>query len=185
VSPGAAALNIEGGISGGLRLNSLFSLHLEILMTGDTVVYRGLNLINGQYVLANEKFTNLSLAFPILCKINLNTGPFRISPLAGLYLAAPLGQSSYRYSIGGREASYAWSFSVPLGITAGLEGAAQYGPGRFYAGMRYAGDYGDVVIVIDRDLALKYRRHAFSLYLGYEFGFLDKKNIKDFLGELL
>jgi hypothetical protein len=61
---------------------------------------------------------------------------------------------------------------VPLGITAGVEGALQCGPGKLFAGMRYAGDLGNVVI--DSDPEIKYRRHAFSLYLGYEFGFLER-----------
>ncbi|MDR2158744.1 MAG: hypothetical protein LBP23_01615 [Treponema sp.] len=183
VSPGASATNLEGGVSGAVRINSLFSFQLELLMTGDALVYRGLTLDGNQYFLANKKYTNLSLAIPFLCKVNLWAGPVRLSPLAGFYLTAPLGRTRYRYSMGGGERSWSWSFSVPMGFTAGLEGAVQYGPGRIFAGLRYAGDFGDVVIRSNPETT--YRRHAFSLYLGYEFGFLDRKKLGEFLGEFL
>jgi hypothetical protein len=177
VSPGASALNLEGGLFGALRLNPLFSLQLEFLMTGDTLVYRGLDWIQNQYVLANEKYTNLSLTIPLLLKVNLWTGPVRLSPLAGFYLTAPLGRTQYRYSTGG-SSSQAWSWAVPMGFTAGLEGAVQYRPGKIFAGLRYAGEFGDVVI--DSVPKIRYRRHTFSLYFGYEFGFLDGKKLVNF-----
>jgi hypothetical protein len=183
VSPGASALNLEGGISGAVRLTSLFSLQLEFLMTGDTLVYRGLDLAGSQYIMANKKYTNLSLTIPLVLKMNFKTGPVRLSPLAGLYLTAPLGRTRYRYSIGGESTTLAWSYSVPMGITLGLEGAGRCGPGNIFGGLRYAGDFGNTVI--DSVPETKYRRHSFSLYLGYEFGFLDKKKISEFLGELL
>jgi hypothetical protein len=70
-----------------------------------------------------------------------------------------------------------------MGFTGGVEGAVQYGPGRVFGGLRYAVDFGDVVI--DSAPETRFRRHSFSLYLGYEFGFLDRKKIGAFLGELL
>jgi hypothetical protein len=183
VSPGASALNLEGGLSGAVRLNSLFSLQLELLMTGDTVVYRGLDWTGSQYLLANKKYTNLSLTIPLLLKINFRAGPVWLSPLAGFYLTAPLGRTRYHYSTGGESDSWSWSWSVPMGFTTGLEGAAQYGPGKIFAGLRYAVDFSDVGI--DSVPETNYRRHTFSLYLGYEFGFLDRKKLGEFLGELL
>jgi hypothetical protein len=173
VTPGASALNFEGGVSGALRLNSLVSVQLEIILSGDTVVYRGLDWENGGYTMANEKFTSLSLMFPLLCRLNFKPGPFRVSPFAGLYLIAPLGQTGYRLSTKGGEESYSYSYSIPAGYTAGLEAARNYGPGMFLAGLRYAGDFGDVTINDGPETS--YRRHIFSLYLGYEFGFHDVK----------
>jgi hypothetical protein len=180
-SAGASALTGEGGISGALRLNSLLSLQLEILLTGDIMVYRGLDIIAGEYVLVNEKFTTLSLMFPILLKVNFKAGPVRLSPLAGLYLTAPLGRARYRRSIGGISDSYSWSLSVPLGFTAGLEGALRYGPGRLFTGVRYGVDFGFLTINNGTpiDAATNGRRHMVSIYLGYEFGFLNGKKIGD------
>jgi hypothetical protein len=172
-SPGASALNLEGGVSGALRLNSLFSLQMELLLTGDTLVYRGLDLEGNQYVMANRKYKNLSLEIPVLVKMNFKIARFRLSPLAGFYTAIPLGQSRYRKSNEGEESSYPWSFSVPLGFAAGLEGAMPYGPGVMFAGLRYGLDFGTVKI----DDGTNVRRHALSLYLGYEFGFFEGKKL--------
>jgi hypothetical protein len=186
ISPGASALNLEGGVSGALRLSSLFSLQLELLLTGDTLVYRGRGP-GGEFP-EIEKFSSLSLMIPLIGKANLTIGPVRLSPLFGFYVTAPLGQTGYQYhyDTGGGDKSYSWSFSVPLGITAGLEGAVQYGPGKIFAGLRYAGDFGDVTIN-DASAFRKhynagngktsYRRSTFSVYLGYEFGFLEGKTL--------
>jgi hypothetical protein len=167
-SPGASALNFEGGVSGALRLNSLFSLQLEFLFTTDTLVYRGLNLVSNPPVVENEKYTNFTLEIPIILKMNFRVGELRLSPLAGLYAAVPLGQTGFRDRYG-KEHSYSWSSSLPLGFTAGLEGAARYGPGMVFAGLRYGGDFG--VASVNAPQERSYRRQMVSLYLGYEFGF--------------
>jgi hypothetical protein len=184
ISSGASALNFEGGVSGALRLNSLFSLQLELLLTGDTLVYRGRGQ-EGEF-LEIEKFSSLSLMIPLVGKVNFRIGAVRLSPLLGFYVTAPLGKTRYRYhyDTGDGDKSYSWTFSVPLGITAGLEGAVQYGPGKIFAGLRYAGDFGNVTIDGDQNShshthngKTSYRRSTFSLYLGYEFGFLEGKKL--------
>jgi hypothetical protein len=186
ISSGASALNLEGGVSGALRLNSLFSLQLELLLTGDTLVYRGRGSV-GEF-LEIERFSSLSLMIPFVGKANFRVGPVRLSPLLGFYVTAPLGQTryDYHYDTGSGDKSYSWYFSVPLGISAGLEGAVQYGPGKIFAGLRYAGDFGSVIIDDDpsfrghynaRDDKTSYRRRTFSVYLGYEFGFLEGKKL--------
>jgi hypothetical protein len=185
ISPGASALNLEGGVSGALRLSALFSIQLELLLTGDTLVYRGQGSVGES--LEIEKFSSLSLMIPLIGKANLQIGPVRLSPLFGFYVTAPLGRTGYQYhyGTGDGDESYSWSFSVPLGITAGLEGAVQYGPGKIFAGLRYAGDFGNVAINGDPGFRshsnadngkIRYRRSTFSVYLGYEFGFLEGKN---------
>ncbi|MDR2618070.1 MAG: PorT family protein [Treponema sp.] len=178
-SPGASALNFEGAVFGGLRLTGLLSFQLEILLTNDTLVYRGLDLISDPPVMENEKFTAFSLTIPLLLKANFRAGLFRLSPLAGFYLALPLGKSRYRINNDAAE-SYSWSFSVPLGFTLGFEGAVQYGPGRIFTGLRYGVDFGTIAIndaVTLDGKEVQYRRHSFSLYLGYEFGFYNGKKL--------
>jgi hypothetical protein len=167
---GASALNLEGGVSGTLRLSSLFSLQLEILFTGDTLVYRGLNLAS---VMENERYTNFSLEIPVLLKANFRVGQVRLSPMAGLYATIPLGKTRYRVSTGQSD-TFSWSSSVPLGFAAGLEGAVHSGPGMLFAGLRYGVDFGVTSI---NDGARDYRRHRVSLYLGYEFGFFEGKKL--------
>ncbi|MDR1430366.1 MAG: PorT family protein [Spirochaetaceae bacterium] len=181
-SSGALALNLEGGVSGAIRLTPLLSFQLEISLTNDSVVYRGLDSISTPPVLENEKLTSLSLTVPLLLKANFRAGLFRISPLAGFYLVLPLGKSHF-YKNNEKEASYPWSLSVPLGFTLGIEGARQYGSGRIFTGLRYGVDFGTASIDDAKThdgYDVRYRRHSFSLYLGYEFGFYDGKK----LGEL-
>jgi hypothetical protein len=172
-SPGASALNLEGGFSGALRLSSLFSIQLELFLTGDTLVYRGLEESPSGPVLKNKRYTNLSLEIPVLCKMNFRVGNIRLSPLAGLYITAPLGETSYRDKEGTTD-TVAWSVSNPLGFTAGLEGASPCGPGMIFAGLRYGADFGVMSINSEER---EYRRNMISLYLGYEFGFFEGKKI--------
>ncbi|MDR1506246.1 MAG: PorT family protein [Treponema sp.] len=172
-SPGASALNLEGGVSGTLRLNSLFSVQLELLLTGDTLVYRGLESgPSGDPVLKNKKYTNVSLEIPVLGKMNFRVGGIRLSPLAGFYASVPLGKTEYRDKDGQKD-TLSWSV-FPLGFTAGLEGAMPYGPGMVIAGLRYNTDLGAMSI---NGGERKYRRNAVSLYLGYEFGFFEGKRL--------
>ncbi|MDR2304891.1 MAG: PorT family protein [Treponema sp.] len=175
-SPGASALNLEGGFSGALRLNSLFSVQLELLLTGDTLVYRGLESSSSGPVLKNKKYTNVSLEIPVLCKLNFRAGNVRLSPLAGFYITAPLGETSYRDKDGTTD-TVSWSVSNPLGFTAGLEGAAPCGMGMIFAGLRYGRDFG--VMSINSE-GREYGRNMLSLYLGYEFGFLNGKKLRIF-----
>jgi hypothetical protein len=173
-APGAWALNIEGGISGMVRLNSILALQLEALFAADNLVYRGLDPnYDNTYTLANKKYTSYTLTFPLLFKMNFRPGKIRFSPMAGFYAAAPLGKVRYRKSNeDDSNAEYPWSFSVPIGIIVGLEGAVNYGPGSVFAGLRYAGDLGNVIIKEDSG-DLVYRRDMFTVYLGYEFEFKD------------
>ncbi|MDR1893132.1 MAG: hypothetical protein LBQ61_00365, partial [Spirochaetales bacterium] len=104
---------------------------------------------------------------------NFRLRGFRLSPLAGFYGVFPLGETRYRDSAGAKDA-YPWSFSLPLGWTAGLEGAVIYGPGRVVAGLRFSADFGTVTIRNSEER--QYRRNMASLYLGYEFGFYGGKS---------
>jgi hypothetical protein len=173
-TPGAWALDLEGGLSGAFRLNKFLALQGEILFTSDAIVYRGLDPgpTPDFYVMPNEKYTAFSLMFPLLFRVNLRTGPFKVSPLGGFYAAVPLGKTLYQRRPDGGESSYDWSFSVPLGFTFGIEAALNKGPGAVFLGLRYAGDFGDIKIDDGNDTTV--RRNMLSLYLGYEFGFFDK-----------
>ncbi|MDR0642698.1 MAG: PorT family protein [Treponema sp.] len=174
VSPGAFAVSYEGGIWTSLRLNSLLSIQLEALFSQDNLVYRGLNYAgNNIYVMAHKKFSTYSFMFPLVLKLNFRPGLFRISPMAGIYAALPLGKAHYTWN---GDTSYSWSFSMPLGATLGIEGARKYGSGFMLAGLRYSRGFGNVEIKDGQ--GTKYSRDILSLYLGYEFGFLDRNKNK-------
>jgi hypothetical protein len=172
-SPGASALDLEGGVSGALRLNSLFSVQLEFLLTGDTLVYRGLEDSPSGPVLKNKKYTNLSLEIPVLLKMNFKVGKIRLSPLAGIYATIPLGDTNYRDPDANKD-TFSWSVSNPLGFAAGLEGAAPCGPGMIFMGLRYGTDFGVTSI---NSGEREYRRNMVSLYVGYEFGFFEGRRL--------
>jgi hypothetical protein len=173
ISPGANSLTVEGGIAGSLRLNSFLAVQLEVLFAPDILVYRGLNHEgNNIYVMANKKYRSLSLMIPLVFKLNFRPGLFRVSPMAGIYATVPLGQTRYEYSRTGGSVSYPWSFSLPLGFTLGVEGARKYGLGSLLAGIRYSRDFGRVEI--ETPDSIKYGRDMVSVYLGYEFGFMDR-----------
>jgi hypothetical protein len=162
---------VEGGVSGAFRLNRLLALQLELIMTGDTVVYRGLNVDDEIY---NVKYSSFSLMVPVLLRMNFRPGLARLSPLAGLYVVLPLGDTRYRQSRDGSVRSYSASFSVPLGFTLGFEAAMQVGPGELFSDLRYNGDFGTVSIT-DPDKT-KYKRYIFSITVGYELRFFDRNN---------
>jgi hypothetical protein len=168
-SAGAEALIVEGGASGSFRLNPLLALQLELILTGDAVVYRGLNAKDEIY---NVKYRSFFLMVPLLLRMNFRPGPVRRSPLAGLYFVLPLGDIRHRKSTDGSSRSYSYSFSVPLGFTLGFEGAIKFGPGEVFADLRYSGDFG--MVDINDPEKTKYKRHGFSITLGYELGFFDR-----------
>jgi hypothetical protein len=171
-SPGAWALGFEGGLSGSLRLHPLISLQLELLFTADSLVYRGLDWDSDHYELVNERYTGFSLLIPLTAKLDLKAGPARVSPFAGLYVPVPLGEIQYQRNGGGEDRSYSYSYAVPLGFTGGLEGALPYGPGNLLGGLRFAMDFSP--LTIDNPQEISYYRPMLSLYLGYEFGFVDR-----------
>jgi hypothetical protein len=171
-APGAQSLGLEGGLSGALRLTSLLSLQLELLFTQDNLVYRGLDSDDVYY---SEKLTTAFLSLPLSLRLNVKAGRFRLSPVAGLYIALPLGQSRYSDSF---DATARYTHSgVLAGINTGLEAALNYGPGLLVAGLRYAGDFNPLVINFNNPKNIEsdtsYRRDLFSFYVGYEFGFVD------------
>lgn len=176
-SPGASSLVAEGGIYGAVRVNSLLSIQLDLLFSGDSLVYRGLNQ-NSVYF--NENLSTLFLTVPLVVKLNFRPGPFRLSPLAGFYAALPLGQTGFQGSLNDEDGSYSHSVAL-AGVTAGFEAALDYGPGMLVAGLRYSGDFNHLIIDYrsphSRDTAgdTRYRRDMAVFFLGYEFGFFDAK----------
>jgi hypothetical protein len=170
---GALALNFEGGLFASVLLSSLFSVQAEINVTFDNLVYRGINDTGkgGYYipVLTNKKYTSYSLMFPVLFKANFRFGGFRLAPFAGAYAFLSLGETSYRMNPSGEKDSYSRSVNVPVGFTAGIEGAMKLGAGIILADIRYAGDFGTTTIHDAGNTA--YKRGMFSFTLGYAFGF--------------
>jgi hypothetical protein len=176
-SPGAHALNFEGGILASVLINSLLSFQMEIDFTWDNVVYRGISSAGGgggySPVASNKKYTSFSMTFPFFIKANFKPGNFRIAPFAGLYAFAPLGKASYQENPSGKKESFSQSVDFPMGFIGGLEGAMKFGPGMIIADVRYLGDFGTITIH-DADRTA-YNRRMVSVTLGYAIGFIDMK----------
>jgi hypothetical protein len=174
--PGAHGLNFEGGIFVSVYLNSLLSFQTEMNFTFDNLVYRGVDDIGeAEYtpVLGNKKYTTYSLMFPFIVKANFRPGNFRLAPLAGSYVFAPLGDAVFRDNPVGEGDAFSWSSAAPLGYTVGVEAAMKLGPGMLLGDIRYAEDFGSIIIHDSEDTS--YRRGALSFTLGYAFGFIDRK----------
>jgi hypothetical protein len=171
-APGAQSMALEGGLAGTVRLSSLLSLQLDLLFSQDDLVYRGLNRNNVYY---SEKLSSAFLTIPLFLSLNFKGNRFRLSPMAGFYVALPLGESRYSDSFDAT-ASYTHSGAF-VGFSTGLEAAFSYGPGMIVAGLRYAGDFNSFVINFNNpkntESDTSYRRDLFSFYVGYEFGFVD------------
>jgi hypothetical protein len=174
-APGAHALNFEGGLFVSVFLNSLLSLQAELDFTVDNLVYRGIDNTGGagEYtpIMGSKKYTVYSLMFPVILKANFRPGNFRIAPFAGIYAFLPLGDAVFLRNPGGKEDTFSWSAAAPLGYTAGFDAAMKLGPGMLIGDIRYAGDFGTIIIQGDEDI--DYRRGALSFTLGYAFGFGD------------
>ncbi|MDR1099497.1 MAG: hypothetical protein LBL28_03365 [Treponema sp.] len=174
-TPGAHALNFEGGLFASVFLNSLLSFQAEVDFTFDNLVYRGIDDVGGSggYIplLVNEKYTTYSLMFPFIVKANFRPGNFRLAPFAGIYAFAPLGDAVFQKKPGGAEDSFSWFAAAPLGFTAGFEIAIKLGPGILLGDIRYAGDFTAINIPDAEDTS--YKRRALSFSLGYGFGFID------------
>jgi hypothetical protein len=171
-SPGAQALNFEGGLFVSVFLNSLLSLQAEADFTFDNVVYWGIDDIKDPFV-TRKTYTTNSLAFPLILKANFRPGNFRIAPFAGIYAFVPLGDAVYQRKAEGKNDSFSFSWSVdaPLGFAAGVEFAMKLGPGTLIGDIRYAGDFAATNIREGEDVS--YKRGALSFALGYGFGFID------------
>jgi hypothetical protein len=119
--------------------------------------------------ISGEGSTGLSLSFPALLKFNYKPGIFATTLYGGAYYILPLDDSEY---------------SSPLGIAAGFSAGVKLGPGALYVDVHYGYDLGpkefhyDATSSGSSDVPLTrdiiYRRQAFTLVVGYKFGFFGR-----------
>jgi hypothetical protein len=118
-----------------------------------------------------EGSSGLNLAIPGLLKFNYKPGIFSTSLYGGGYYILPLDNSEY---------------SLPVGITGGINMGVKLGPGILYLDFQYAHDLGNREMHYtlaadenpgntDRDRIIVYTRQMFTLAVGYKFGFLDRQ----------
>jgi hypothetical protein len=117
-------------------------------------------------------FKTLAFQFPLIAKLNFYPGKFRVSPFLGAYAILPLGK--IETDTRGETRSYAYSYSLPLGLLGGVSVEFPLGPpGLIVADLRYAADLGEPSL---RDGAMEtFLRHTATLSVGYEFGLFKKR----------
>jgi hypothetical protein len=166
-----ASLNVA--VQAAVEIVPLFSVQAEALFTWDHGSLWQYEFVDSDNDITSyqRKFKAPSLQFPLLAKLNLYPGKFRVSPFVGAYVILPLGEMEIDNH--GEEASYGYSFSPPLGLLGGLSVAFPLGPGQIFADIRYSADLSNPDLK-DGDLET-YTRHMAALSLGYEFGLFNKR----------
>ncbi|MDR2079996.1 MAG: hypothetical protein LBP74_09780 [Treponema sp.] len=164
----AAALDLA--FQANLRVLPFLSVQAEAVFTWDNASLWAYQSGSVRYT---NDYTAFSLQFPLLVKLDLYPGIFKISPFVGLYCMAPLGRLGVSTSQDRNREKRSYRFSPPLGFVGGLSGALKLGPGAIIADLRYAADFGD--LEAKNGTTEEFRRSMISLTLGYELGFLTRK----------
>lgn len=184
------------GLHGGLSLNTYASLHSENYATGVSqnmgfetaaaLEFRVLRFLSfqaeavfnydmfdlgrtltPQNTRITDTFNAMSLRFPLLIKIPLDTGFSTPAIFAGAYYILPLGKMNIRYYGESEEASSSVKIDLPLGIVVGIELSFPLGPGEIFTQMRYERDLD--ITRISEGKGGQYVRSEAGLSLGYKF----------------
>jgi hypothetical protein len=168
-----SGLSLDAALQLNLRVLSFLSIQGEAVFTWDKASLWAYRQSDGEIDRYSIDVSSLSIQFPILIQLNFYPGRFRVSPFFGPFFSVPLGNITVTNLPDGSEHSYAYSYSPPVGLLGGLNGAMQFGPGAIFADLRYAADLGEPEAK-EGDMPT-YRRSMASLTLGYELGFFNRK----------
>jgi hypothetical protein len=170
----AAALEL--GIQANLQILPFLSIQGEVLFTWDNASVWDYRRGTNNELRYTHDYTAFFLQFPLMVRLDFypgKQGRVRLSPFAGMYFLAPLGELTVSNSLTNVEASVRYKSSIPLGLLGGVAGAWKVGPGAIIADLRYAADLGSLR---GRDIGIReFRRSMVSLTVGYELGFFSKK----------
>jgi hypothetical protein len=165
------SLSLDTALEANLRLLPFLSIQGEVIFTWDNASYWNYTRISGVTDRYTQDYTSFSLQFPLLVRLDLYPGQFRVSPFLGAYLLAALGNLRTTNSLDDRQLSWAYRVSPPVGLLGGLNAGRKVGPGILFVDLRYGIDLGEPEV---RSGDLKtYQRSMVSLTLGYELGFID------------
>ena len=129
----------------------------------------------GQTDLTTDRFTGMTLRFPLLIKVPLEFGIFTPSIFAGAYWVMPLGKINATVAGGERAAASMW-MRLPIGLIGGIELSFALGPGEIFADLRYVRDLVSTRLV-DGDIGIsQYFRQEASVSLGYKFLLWKRRN---------
>jgi hypothetical protein len=168
------AFSMDAAVQANLQILPFLSIQGEAVYTWDNASdwYYSRNP-GGQINRYARDFESSSLQIPLLVHLNFYPGAFRISPFFGAYYLAALGKIKTRDSQNNRERSWSYRYDPPFGLAGGLNAAMSLGRGMIFLDLRYTADLGEPAVQ-DGDVKT-YQRSMVSLSLGYEFGFLTKR----------
>jgi hypothetical protein len=167
------SFSLDAAVQANLRLLPFLSLQGEMIFTWDNASYWNYTRIAGVTDRYTRDYTSFSLQFPLLVRLDLYPGKFRVSPFLGLYVLAPLGRLKTSNSLDNNRQSLAYRVSPPVGLSGGLNAGREVGPGNIFIDLRYAVDLGEPRI--QNENIETYQRSMVSLSVGYEWGFITKR----------
>jgi hypothetical protein len=166
--------SLSAGFQASVEITPLFSVQVEAVFTWDDGSRWEYEFVSGDndIISYQKRFNGYSLQVPLLAKLNFYPGKFRVSPFLGPYVVVPLGRMDVEERASG--GSYAYSYSPPLGLLAGLSAAFPLGPGMIFADIRYTADFSSPELR-DSGGMKTYIRNAAALSLGYEIALFKKR----------
>jgi hypothetical protein len=167
------SLSLDTALQATLRLLPFLSIQGEVIFTWDNASYWNYTRISGITDRYSQDYTSFSLQFPLLVRLDLYAGQFRVSPFLGAYFLAALGNLRTTNSLDNQDLSWTYRVSPPVGLSGGLNVGRKLGPGILSIDLRYGIDLGEPEVQSGN---LKtYQRSMVSLSIGYELGFIDKQ----------
>jgi TolB-like protein len=160
--------SFEVGAQLSLQLTRVLALQVEALYTHDYFQY---DYDYGTLIDHGGSFAADSLMLPALIKLAWRSPHILFALFGGAYMTIPMGSMEYN-SIGFGDY---YEFSVPVGITGGLNFGVKLGPGALFLDARYSRDMGNTSISDDYGTLAVYSRSMVSFSLGYEFGLINRK----------
>jgi hypothetical protein len=155
--------------------NYAFSNMLSIQTELNFMLYQGYDLslsFTGNERSREAEVSYNSLDIPLLVKINFFHDPSRFGILAGPHVSIPLGRAEfYREYHGEKEDKFSIDTFATYGLTAGLFGGYQVGPGRIVGDLRFIFDFSAVETIVAGTTYKFMERKAITMSLGYEISF--------------
>jgi hypothetical protein len=162
----SASFGIEGGFTAEFRLFRYLFLQVDALFSYDSFNTARVVSDGGVWSRRTDRFTGMSLLFPVLFKLPVPFEKTILSFYVGTYFSAfPLPLK--RTSSGISETITIAEVLPPMGFAAGVDLAFNVGPGELAADFRYYRDFGTTVV--HKDNGPRYTRDRMVLSVSYKF----------------
>ncbi|GHT64468.1 hypothetical protein FACS1894110_04150 [Spirochaetia bacterium] len=172
--------SFEAGVQVSFQPFPFLAVQAELLFTNDTVSFQYLEGTTTGAIWPTDAYRSWLLTVPLTVK-----GTFQLydrlalNPFAGLYFTVPLNElEGTRFENNELVSAKGGKYTVPVGLTAGLEIGAVLGKernrGTVFLDLRYSGDLGQMVWSED-DSPVYQRTGMISITAGYRYGFIKRK----------